>query len=234
MVSLIAISAGVTYALTQTIIAQPSSKLGESGAFMMGHITAVVRDDNGVIKAYRQADNAIVNRGLESLADQLFLDCLKTLAGVPCVAASTNNHTNTTGHAFGYMNIGNHSAIDTPLTGTNTGLGCALTRAGSGCSPGGGVNKAGCIGSFDRVWNTRAALTPGGASQINMTVIATFLGTNCASRNIQEAGLWNNATTAADASNPFGQMLARNNFGAVTLTNTDSLELTWKFTFTDT
>jgi hypothetical protein len=43
--------------------------------------------------------------------------------------------------------------------------------------------------------------------------------------------MWNNSTTPAVA--PTGQMFARNTFGAVTLTSTDSLELTWRFTFTD-
>ena len=46
--------------------------------------------------------------------------------------------------------------------------------------------------------------------------------------NIQEAAIYNNQTVGAG-----GEMFARNTFGSVDLTASDSLELTWRFTFTD-
>ena len=77
IVALIAVSAGATFAVSQNIALQSlgyTTPSPESGAFMTGHVEAIVRDNDGVIKAYRQADNAIVTVGLESLADQLFFE----------------------------------------------------------------------------------------------------------------------------------------------------------------
>lgn len=226
MIALVAISVGATYALTSnTGLLNDNNPNQVSGTLMLGHIDAVVHDEAGNIVAYRQSDNEIVNGGMEVLADQLFLSYLEN--GNPLVAGQ-NNHTNATGGAFGWMNIGN-SSVPAP-SGTDTGLNCPLLRADSAGCPAGGIARPLCVGVFDEVWNTEAALK-GGASQINVTVISTFDGANCESRDIQEAAMWNNATSPATP--PAGQMFARNTFGSVTLTNTDSLELTWRFTFTD-
>ena len=102
MVALVAISIGSTFAMTYStdiqslVYSQPSTA---SGTFMTGHVEAVVRDNEGVIKAYRQADNAIVIGGLEVLADQLFAPY--GFNGLPLVAGQ-NNHTNSTGGRYGY------------------------------------------------------------------------------------------------------------------------------------
>ena len=231
MVALVAISVGATFAVTYStalqslVYTQPSTA---TGTFMTGHVEAIVRDNEGVIKAYRQADNAIVTRGLETLADQLFQ--AYTFNGLPLVAGQ-NNHTNSTGGRFGWMNIGNGT---TAVDSTDIGLNCPL-QLGYGGACGTGGSRPTCIGEASEIWNTRAVKrttgTPINVAQINVTAIATFDGADCFSNAIREAALWNNATSPAVA--PKGQMFARNTFGSVTLTNTDSLELTWRFTFTD-
>jgi len=38
----------------------------------LGHVTAVVKDSNGNIKSYQQADNTVVNRGRDCAADRIF------------------------------------------------------------------------------------------------------------------------------------------------------------------
>jgi hypothetical protein len=230
MVALIAISVGAAFAISSSnafqslTLEQPSAK---SGAFMTGHVEAVVRDNEGVIKAYRQADNAIVIGGLEVLADQLFHEW--TLSGNPDTGlAMGNNHTNTTGGRFGWMNIGNGTTIG--VSATQTGLECPLELGYPGC----GAAQPACQGVAADIWNTRSVERtnpPAGVAQINVTAIATFDGADCESNAIREAALWNNATSPAIA--PAGQMFATNEFGSVTLTSTDSLELTWRFTFTD-
>lgn len=237
MVALIAISVGATFAATyspdlQSLVnSQPSTA---SGTFMTGHVEAIVRDNDGVIKAYRQADNAIVIGGLEVLADQLFAPFGFNNLGL---IAGQNNHTNSTGGRYGYMNIGNGSSA---LLATNTGLGCPLKSAGTQlCAPGGAAASSDrplCLGIASKIWNTKAVSRVSGVplnvAQINVTAIATFDGLNCFSNAIREAAMWNNATTVVPGPTG-GQMFARNTFGSVTLTNTDSLELTWRFTFTD-
>lgn len=234
MIALIAVSVGATYAITSSVISEFDSPGSVAGAFMTGHIDAIVYDESGSIISYRQSDNEIVVGGMDVLADQLFLRCDYTSGGPgSCIVGpGTNNHTNSTGGAFGYMNIGNQS-VPAP-SGTDTGLNCPLLNAGSGdpeyTCPAGGISRGACVGVFDEVWNSEPVLK-NGASQINVTVISTFDGADCESRDIREAAMWNNATSPATA--PEGQMFARNTFGSVTLTNTDSLELTWRFTFTD-
>ena len=224
MIAVAAISVGATYAVTSNISLFDSNPNQVSGALMMGHIDAVVYDEAGNIVAYRQSDNEIVIGGMEVLADQLFLTCDEVGSGTACLAASTNNHTNTTSGAFGWMNIGNGSAAP---SGTDIALDCPILRADQAGCPAGGIARPACVGVFDEVWNSEAVLK-GGSSQINVTVISTFDGADCESRDIQEAAMWNNATVS-----PGGDLFARNTFGSVTLTNTDSLELTWRFTFTD-
>jgi len=216
MAALVAITAGTTFAVTYGVDLQSASLNQPIAATkIIGHIQAVVHDKAGNIIAYRQSDNAIVNTGLEVLADQLFLsDGLQ----------SGGNHTNDTSGAFGWMNIGNQS-IPVPAPG-DTELNCALISAGSGGAPC-GTNRPLCAAQLSEI-NLRDAYNSGGFSRTNVTAIATFDGAVCNSANIQEAGMWNNATTAAG-----GEMFARNTFGSVTLTTTDSLELTWRFTFTD-
>ncbi|MGI0056029.1 MAG: hypothetical protein ACREAK_01510 [Nitrosarchaeum sp.] len=233
MVALIAISVGATFAVTYSTAleslgyTQPSSA---AGAFITGHVEAVVRDNEGVIKAYRQADNAIVTGGMEVLADQLFLPWNKV--GGQAFDLNLNNHTNNTGFLtggrFGYMNIGNGT---TAVSATNTGLACPLQLGYGGCGTGGA--RPLCVAQGTKVWNTRAIErtvgVPLNVAQINVTHIATFAGSDCFSNAIREAALWNNRTSPSAN----GNMFARNTFGSVTLTATDSLELTWRFTFTD-
>lgn len=217
MVVLVAVSTGSTYAISNSQNLQSASLQNPIAATkIIGHVEAVVHDKAGNIIAYRQADNAIVNTGLNVLADQLFLGGLLQNGG---------NHTNATNGAFGYMNIGNQS-VPAPAPG-DTELGCALISAGDGGSPC-GTSRPLCAAQLSEI-NAHDAYNNGGFSRMNVTAIATFDGAVCNSNDIQEAGMWNNATTGGN-----GQMFARNTFGKVTLTTTDSLELTWRFTFSDT
>jgi hypothetical protein len=238
VIALIAISVGATYAVTEHSALQSfGTPIPQSGAYMTGHVEAIVTDEGGNIIAYRQADNEITQVGLSLLAKQTFLDCSYTIAVPinPCQidVNGDNNHTNSSialpnGLAFGYMNIGNGS---TAPNGADLELDCALVSA-SDCATGPPdyINRPLCGAEFDKVWTSSPELLGGLNSRLNVTVIATFDGADCSSRKIQEAGLWNNATNPAVTG---GQMFARNSFGEVTLTTTDSLELTWRFTFTD-
>jgi hypothetical protein len=198
---------------------------------MTGHVQVIVRDNDGIIKAYRQADNAIVTGGMTVLTDQLFQEY--TFNGLLQVTGQ-NNHTNSTGGRFGWMNIGNGT---TSVNATDIGLNCPL-QLGYGGACGTGGARAACIGEASEIWNSKVSFrhpndagVPNNVAQINVTAIATFDGADCFSNAIREAAMWNNATSPAPG--PNGQMFARNTFGSVTLTATDSLELTWRFTFTD-
>lgn len=221
MIAVIGISAGSIYAVMGGVTLQSfGTPSPNSGAFMTGHVDVVVRDQGGNIIAYRQADNAIVAHGMALIIDSLFLNASAAGAGSTHVNKTNINYDS--GYTrVGWMSIGNSSTVP---AWDNTNLGCALETAGT-C---GGVSRAACVRELSRVDNqTSTGVGAGPNAQINVTAIATFDGVDCFSNTIQEAGIWNNPTVNT------GHMFARNIFGSVTLTTTDSLELTWKFTFTD-
>ena len=233
MIAIISISAGSIYAVMGglTLESFNSSPTSTSGALMTGHVTAVAYDKAGNIIAYRQADNAIVANGLTILIDQLFNNATDAAAG-----SSHVNRTNVLGEGaytkIGWMSIGNQS---TAPVWNDANLRCALETASiANCGAGNGqlnTAQAGCIRQNSEIDNATAQnFGPSGGAEINVTAIATFDGAVCNSINIQEAGIWNHPT----GSPVTGHMFARNTFGSVTLTTTDSLELTWKFTFSDT
>jgi len=231
MTVLVAISVGATYAFTSEFSGNSGAPLSGSGAFLTGHVQAIVTDENGNIIAYRQADNAIVLGGMDIIADQVFQDHSLNLG----------NHTNVTGSngggAVGWMNIGNNTGGFDPEA-IDVGLACPLFRAGiSTCGATLGQQnspRGGCNGVISDISSSggRDYLGPLGSAQVNVTAVSTFDGLVCNSIAIQEAAMWNNATGPWDGGDN-GTMFARNVFGAVTLTTTDSLELTWRFTFTD-
>ncbi len=242
MLAIIAVS-GVTLFFTFDEIIASDSKTSKTsnGMLFVGNVEAVKRDGAGNIVAYRQGDNHIVLGGMELIARQVFGNTL-----------GTSNNTNFTGvddatHNFGggvveYMSIGNGSALGdcttvgappTPVLGfDNTTLECPLYNLVSNC-----LRE---LAEIRRENATERPTGPGDQAQINITAVATFSGgggNSCAAQNIGEAGLWNNLTGGPGLYNGGPHvgnvMFARNTFGTVNLSTSDSLELTWKFTFTD-
>jgi len=242
MLAIIAVS-GVTLFFTfdEIIASDSETSKTSNGMLFVGNVEAVKRDGAGNIVAYRQGDNHIVLGGMELIARQVF--------GNSCQGGcdGTSNNTNTTGvddptHNFGggtveYMSIGNGSGGGTcsttgggPYLGfDNTTLECPLYNPPTNCQRE--------LAEIKRENATENPQTVDQA-QINLTARATFDGgAGCAAINIGEAGLWNNLTggpglySGGPESN--NVMFARNTFGTVNLSTSDSLELTWKFTFTD-
>ncbi len=219
----VAISVLGTFALVQNnSVFDFDSPASTSGAFLSGHMTAVIKDDAGNIVAYRQADNAIVNNGMALIAGQVFSNINASLP-VP------------TAGRVGWMAIGNNSGTSTPDS-NSTALFCSLEDAttDAGCAGGGHIDRTSCVRLASTMSNVTAHDTdeslPGpsnGIARINVTAVATFDGADCESQDISEAGIFNHPTKDT------GEMFAHNTFGSVTLTSTDSLELTWRFTFTD-
>ncbi len=241
MLAIIAVS-GVTILFNFDEIFTPineTSKAG-TGSLLVGNVEVVQRDSTGNIIAYRQGANHIVLGGMEIIARQVFGP-----------GAAGGNNTNSTGEQgllnFGggtvqYMSIGNGTnagdCVDAGGVGTppvlgfdNTTLECPLFDLATIC-----LREQAVITRFNATDTNPAT----GAAQLNLTAVATFSGAapnSCAAQNIGEAGIWTN-TTGGPNYYVLGQetgnmMFARNTFGTVNLSISDSLELTWKFTFTD-
>jgi len=241
MLAIIAVS-GVTILFNFDEIFTPineTSKAG-TGSLLVGNVEVVQRDSTGNIIAYRQGGNHIVLGGMEIIARQVFGP-----------GAATSNNTNSTGEdptrnygggTVQYMSIGNGTnagdCIDAGAIGTSPVLGfdnmtleCPLFDLLTICQ-----REQAVITRFNATDTNPAT----GAAQLNLTAVATFSGAapnSCAAQNIGEAGIWTN-TTGGPNYYVLGQetgnmMFARNTFGTVNLSISDSLELTWKFTFTD-
>ncbi len=65
-----AVSSGLTFQAIGMVEDAPVGTTDESG--ISGHITATLYDEDGYIKAYRQTDNRIVDRGLDVIGDLVF------------------------------------------------------------------------------------------------------------------------------------------------------------------
>jgi len=254
MLALVAISGVSIFFNLDTLYAPDNDVSKTSGAaLLLSNVEVVKLDASGNIVAYRQGGNHIVDSGMEIIARQVFGDGASPQTGNPSAAAPTvSNNTNNTfgwGGTVEYMEIGNGtgaSVNQVPACGTgaagggpilgwdNKSLECPLSVA---------FDCARELAVIHRFNATEDPTPPGSdAAQINMTAVATFSGaTNCAAQNIGEAGIWTNGTAdVANGGPQYGSpreqgnnMFARNTFGTVNLSTSDSLELTWKFTFTD-
>jgi len=244
MLAIIAVS-GVTIFFSFDEIFYPDNKMSNSGALMVGNVEVVQRDGSGNIIAYRQGDNHIVLGGMELIARQVFGNSHGSSQNLN--SSFWNSTHNFGGGVVQYMEIGNGSlgttdcltvGVGDPILGfDNATLECPLFL----------VNQADpCLRELAIITRNNATEQPPAgtdAAQLNLTAVATFSGAapgSCAAENIGEAGIWQNASIGpAGHVNQTVQymtdniMFARNTFGTVNLSTSDSLELTWKFTFTD-
>ncbi len=80
VIAVAAVSSGLTFQAIGVGEDAPAGTADESGIY--GHITATLYDEDGNVKAYRQTDNRIVDRGLDVLADLVFGTSLTTTPSV--------------------------------------------------------------------------------------------------------------------------------------------------------
>jgi len=244
MLAIIAVS-GVTilFNFDEIFTTDNAQSKTSAGSLLVGNVEVVLRDGDDNIIAYRQGDNHIVLSGMELIARQVFGP-----------GAAGSNNTNVTsaydagalrnygGGTVQYMSIGNGTfagdCLDAGGVGTapvlgfdNMTLECPLFDLATVC-----LREQAVINRFNASDTIPSTL----AAQLNLTAVATFSGAapnECAAQNIGEAGIWQNITGGPDyyTTGPLSEnvMFARNTFGTVNLSVSDSLELTWKFTFTD-
>ena len=253
MLAIIAVS-GVSIFFNFDEIFAPDNKASKTiaGSLIVGNVEVVKRDGSGNIVAYRQGDNHIVLGGMEIIARQVFgnshVSSLNANSSFWNATATQAGLANFGGGVVQYMEIGNGSLGTTdcltegagpPILGfDNATLECPLFL----------VNQADpCLRQLAIITRNNATEQPvwgvTDAAQLNLTAVATFSGAtpnSCAAQFIGEAGIWQNASIGpAGHVNRTTQfmtdnvMFARNTFGTVNLSTSDSLEPTWKFTFTD-
>jgi len=202
LLSITVILSAATFLTTQNLV-EPTSP--NDAAFLMGHMTLKVIDENGNVRDYRQADNVIVTNGWDTLLQTAFTGTYD-LAG---------NLDGTGGGAFTHIGIG---------TGGNT-LPTSATLFGL---PG---ELEFCNRVPITIFSLGSGLSGGGAS-LDFRLSAEFdaaVDAGCAgTAAIDEVGVFNIGTFNT------GDMFARNFFTppVPSLGPSDKLEIDWDFTFT--
>ena len=241
MLAIVAISGVAIFLNFDELIASDSNtSTVATGQMLVGNVEVIKRDGAGNIVAYRQGNNHIVLTGMEIIARQVF-GC-----GANCGGIGGNN-TNDTGLGFGgglvrFMSIGNGSGGGDCTTEGQNGPFLGFDNQTLECPLAISQDCLRVEAAIDRR-NATNTNPPSDSAQLNMTAVATFSGSNnCDAQNIGEAGIWQNVTASSTSNGPdlytngpvaSNLMFARNTFGTVNLSTSDSLELTWKFTFTD-
>ena len=188
LVAIVAVaSAGFLTLVEQDVQATPSAT-SESGQ-IMGHVTMVLTDEDGNVKAYRQTDNAVHDDGFNQIID----DAFGSSACAACQATTTN---------FDFIQIGTGTpgATSTNVLGIPAPAGCARF-----------ANTA--VSVTDSFLVTISSSFGGSASTADVANVA------CEGLAVTEAGLFNNLTVGEMfAAQPFAAINIASTTDVLTVT----------------
>ena len=191
----------------------------ESGT-MMGHVEYILRDANGNIKSYAQADNIVVNRGDDCSIFYMFQPT--SFSGAPDICTTANPN------GFHYIGIGNMTQA--VFNNSTTLVGSLTTVAISGTN-----------GLMAVKWdnNTEAAASSNGGTVVIATETPFTFSNGAAgftnTTTVTTAGLFDNTCSAQTAGGICTANLGvMNMFSAQTISvavsDGDSLSVTWTIT----
>ena len=224
------LSGGLGFSMTGVFDDQNLMTTRIPGAgFLMGQVEIEARNTDGELFAYRLSDNEVVYDGEQCILKMLFASNGAFGRG-EYVTDHTVGNAACTGALTGAWNViaigdqndtGNYelSVLGSPVT---LALQDTLTKLGNETGTSCGV---GCIHSLARgvatdiTWQNGTA---GTATKITLAKTFTLVGTDAWA--IGESGLFNSTTVDANG------MLARQTFTDVSLSNGDSITVTWTFT----
>ena len=175
--------------------------------FLVGHVEIEARNIDGDLIAYRQSDNAVVDDGEQCILKMLFGSTGQTNAGRG-EYASTGDCTGVLTGAWDVIGIGTGATAvrddDVKLEAESVGNGLDRTTATT------------------KTWSNGTM-----ADATKIVLKNTFTHTADATVAVTESGLFNSTTVAGSG------MLAHQTFTAVSLTQNDSITVTWTFTVGD-
>jgi hypothetical protein len=172
---------------------------------MIGHVTYEVRGVDGQIKHYFQSDNVITNLGKDCSAAAIF---------------DTDDPVCATPGNFAYIAIGN--ATGATALATNTAL------AVSPGDNGGEMDRSGLI---DALIDSASTNPSGTVVSIATTTPFAFDYLGSAGTKVTQSGLFDNDGTAA-TDNMFAIRDISSGTGGLSVTNADTLSVTWTITLT--
>ena len=183
------------------IIPATTSTAGETQD-LLGHVTYILRDEDGNIKSYLQSDNVVATRGKDCATQMLFGNTTAPAGG--CVDASGT----TTG--FNYIAIGNATGQSAAAADT------ALDSSGGGLPAGGAEIK-----------RNQGAVAFGSnqATITSQTFSFNAASDNTAGTTVSQSGLFDGATSGAANSNMFSIQDI-----SIAVGSSDTLQVTWTIT----
>jgi len=201
-----------------------STTSNSANGLMMGHLTVEAHNEAGELTAYRQTDNEVVDDGEQCILKMLFGTTGQTNAG-----------------RGEYNSVGNFGACDGVLTGAWDVIAIGTNNDSSpydsstasvidklvilGNETGSGTNNASGMPGLERGTATTKTWTNGtGDTTTKLVLSKTFTNGSTNAAAVGESGLFNSTTVAGSG------MLARQTFTDVSLSNGDSITITWTFT----
>ena len=216
------------------IIAQSNTATG----LMMGHLTVEAHNEGGDLIAYRQTDNEVVDDG-----EQCILKMLFGTTGTVANSDGRGEYTSTSATGNGACSGALTGAWDVIAIGTGNDANA------SAALPKGGVmatsetvaqqdlrvvlgNETATSLGLERGTATTKTWTNGTAADTTKLVLSkTFTNESPRAHEIGESGLFNSTTACGWSNAGCGDsMLARQVFTDVSLSNGDSITITWTFT----
>jgi hypothetical protein len=192
------------------VIAQSNTATG----LMMGHLTVEAHDEGGDLIAYRQTDNEVVDDGEQCILKMLFAttDSTAGRGGYTSTSACTGALTG----AWDVISIGTDNDNGAYATGQSAATVDALVLLGNETSTSLGLERG---TATTKTWTNGT-----GATTTKLVLSKTFTSDSPRAHAIGESGLFN--STVVDANG----MLARQTFTDVSLSDGDSITITWTFT----
>ena len=193
------------------VIAQSNTATG----LMMGHITVEAHNEGGDMIAYRQTDNEVVDDGEQCILKMLFAstggdgrgEYTSTGAG-GCTGALTG--------AWDVISIGTDNDNGNYAVGASVAVQDALVLLGNETSTSNGLERG---TATTKTWTNGT-----GATTTKLVLSKTFTSDSPRAHAIGESGLFNSTTGDRNG------MLARQTFTDVSLSDGDSITITWTFT----
>ena len=219
------LSGALGMSMTGTFSDQKIGVTNVATGMMTGHLEIEARNADGEIIAYRQTDNEVVDDGEQCILKMLFAT---TTSGQNRGGYATGGSGACTGIltaawnviAIGDCNAGNEGGDCTALfaEGNTPAEDDLLVRLGNETATVNGLQR-GMATSID--WTNG---TGGTTTKIVLAKTFTMGGASSLTHAIGESGLFNSTTAGAQG------MLARQTFTDVSLSNGDSITVTWTFT----
>ena len=178
----------------------------EGGALLTGHVTYTVKDIDGNVKEIRQSDNQIVNSGENCISKIMFKGASST-GNTVCVGATSDPWTSIR------VGIGGGGAGPDPASQAQRYLLSDATKLS-------GTGLDGKVGAV--TWTNSSG--DGSSSVASVSIVATFTNDSGSSQDIDEAMLSNST------SNNTGPGLAIQDFTAITVGTSETLDVQWDMT----